>query len=1098
MHIIEELRVQRKKFLDGLKANEGDINLDIFEDFYPDKAHFVFELLQNAEDAKAKNCEFALSENELAFIHDGTKHFSPKDVRSITGIHNSTKTKSSDSIGKFGVGFKSVFIYTLTPYIYSKDYSFLIEELVMPTPVPKLASIGEKTAFKFPFNNPSKKPKKEAHSDISKGLQDLTNLTLLFLTNIESIKWEIKGGSSGELIRIQHSEHHIEILKSVDGRKTSSTHFLRFNEPVDSLENQNVSIAFELDRLPKSQGFLTHKSLHQQFRIVAAHPGRVAVFFPAEKETSGLRFHLHAPFASDLSRSSVKDTSINAPLFQQLAQLTANSLYKIQTLHLLNSEFLGVLPNLDDEVTKKYIPIRDAIINEMKYNALTPGHDGKHYPATQLIQAKAPLKALLSANDIKYLVSDSDQPPAWAISANQKNSAIDRFLTALDIQSWGADEFIDLLECETTIDEEDIPDSEFMTWLSMHDIEWHRNLYKYLFGELTTNGLERLEECKIILLQSGKYSAGEHSYFPDKQNKITIKANFIHPELLLPKQKHYKEILQFLESLGARSIGEKDLIKALLEEQYSYESEEPDFDTHIKHLDRFIKYYEKNPGEMEIFEDYWIILSKDESEDKWSKPEQSYLCAPLKNTNLEAYCEKVSPERRLLKISEKYHDISIPNQKLSAFFEAVGVMSEIPIEQINCSAENPEWDYLNSVPGERYGYSINRDYQIPELTNLLKSPNIELSRLIWNRMVSLGDYASELSACKQINETNGAHYAKSLLIHTLKNSKWIPQNDGSFTKPVDANASELPEGFAFDKGDEWLKLVEFGLAPKKNKETAQLRSQLAKAIGFKDAESLQRAKRFGTLPVEEQQRILEEHTTPEPDIELPERKPKNPERRRQQVKSEAKEAPKREFEKRERSVSKNRDSVKAPAEPYLRDQYTRDDYMICQICQDRLPFKLDNGMYHFEKHELLPELKCHHKQNYIALCPNHGAMFKHINHSKDDMKELIQNATENEITIMLGEEEYSIYFTKTHLFDLQSVIESEEESTPQNMNPVSNEATNEAEEKVPHKVGPVSVVEALGFDPRLGTNHYERQQNDWTGRIHGQRSPSPTGPDDLD
>jgi hypothetical protein len=29
------------KFIDGLDANCGEINLDIFEDLYPDRAHFV-------------------------------------------------------------------------------------------------------------------------------------------------------------------------------------------------------------------------------------------------------------------------------------------------------------------------------------------------------------------------------------------------------------------------------------------------------------------------------------------------------------------------------------------------------------------------------------------------------------------------------------------------------------------------------------------------------------------------------------------------------------------------------------------------------------------------------------------------------------------------------------------------------------------------------------------------------------------------------------------------------------------------------------------------------------------------------------------------
>ena len=94
---LQKLVEQRKKFLDGLDANEGDINLDIFEDFYPDQAHFVFELLQNAEDAGATEAVFILRDDACWFEHNGTRAFTEADVKAITGIHNSTKSKTQDA-----------------------------------------------------------------------------------------------------------------------------------------------------------------------------------------------------------------------------------------------------------------------------------------------------------------------------------------------------------------------------------------------------------------------------------------------------------------------------------------------------------------------------------------------------------------------------------------------------------------------------------------------------------------------------------------------------------------------------------------------------------------------------------------------------------------------------------------------------------------------------------------------------------------------------------------------------------------------------------------------------------------------------------------
>lgn len=46
---------------------------------YSDQAHFIYELLQNADDAKATTARFVLEPNRLIFAHNGTRHFSVSD-----------------------------------------------------------------------------------------------------------------------------------------------------------------------------------------------------------------------------------------------------------------------------------------------------------------------------------------------------------------------------------------------------------------------------------------------------------------------------------------------------------------------------------------------------------------------------------------------------------------------------------------------------------------------------------------------------------------------------------------------------------------------------------------------------------------------------------------------------------------------------------------------------------------------------------------------------------------------------------------------------------------------------------------------------------
>ena len=80
MNCLDDIREKRLKFLDGLRANSDDITLDLFQDLYPDKAHFLYELLQNAEDAAASKVRFVLYEDRLLFEHNG-KPFDCEDVR---------------------------------------------------------------------------------------------------------------------------------------------------------------------------------------------------------------------------------------------------------------------------------------------------------------------------------------------------------------------------------------------------------------------------------------------------------------------------------------------------------------------------------------------------------------------------------------------------------------------------------------------------------------------------------------------------------------------------------------------------------------------------------------------------------------------------------------------------------------------------------------------------------------------------------------------------------------------------------------------------------------------------------------------------------
>jgi hypothetical protein len=153
MSFIDDVRADREPLALVLKKFHGIRK--IVEDLYPDRAHFIYELLQNAEDAGATTAKFRLEKNGLSFGHNG-RPFNKQDIWGITNIGEGSKSDEDDQIGRFGVGFKAVFAYTETPHIWSPTFSFKICELVLPTEIPARPELGEITCFEFPFDNPKK------------------------------------------------------------------------------------------------------------------------------------------------------------------------------------------------------------------------------------------------------------------------------------------------------------------------------------------------------------------------------------------------------------------------------------------------------------------------------------------------------------------------------------------------------------------------------------------------------------------------------------------------------------------------------------------------------------------------------------------------------------------------------------------------------------------------------------------------------------------------------------------------------------------------------------------------------------------------------
>ena len=141
--LFQKLKAKRRQLSSQLKDPAAAGVWKMVVDKYSDQAHFIYELLQNADDAAAVYVRIHLFSDRLVFIHNGSLHFSISDVdteendpnighlNAITSI-GATSKHGGNKIGKFGVGFKSVFQYTDTPHIEDDFFSFRIVDFIVP------------------------------------------------------------------------------------------------------------------------------------------------------------------------------------------------------------------------------------------------------------------------------------------------------------------------------------------------------------------------------------------------------------------------------------------------------------------------------------------------------------------------------------------------------------------------------------------------------------------------------------------------------------------------------------------------------------------------------------------------------------------------------------------------------------------------------------------------------------------------------------------------------------------------------------------------------------------------------------------------------
>jgi hypothetical protein len=316
--------------------------LDLLGHLYSERTHFIFELIQNAEDAGATDLIFEVFEDRLEVRHDG-RPFDEADVRGVCGVGMTSKSGDLTKIGTFGIGFKSVYAYTNSPHIYSGDESFRIENYVRPVAAdPSAESAPDQvraddlgTLFVFPFDLASV-PAATASAEIAAALTAIDAETLLFLRSIVRLRVRGIGVEDAALTRsaasLSASSRHVTLTADAGHR---GEEYLVWQRSLAAVGEPDLQVEVAFRTAPAADGGR---------QVVRRDGSPLVVYFPTEKETH-LGFLVHGPYRTTPARDNVPEHDpSNQALVRETAVLVAELLSELRDRGLLTAEVLAALP----------------------------------------------------------------------------------------------------------------------------------------------------------------------------------------------------------------------------------------------------------------------------------------------------------------------------------------------------------------------------------------------------------------------------------------------------------------------------------------------------------------------------------------------------------------------------------------------------------------------------------------------------------------------------------------------------------------------------------------------------------------------------------
>lgn len=394
----------------------------VSESIFSRSAHFILELLQNAEDAGSAlgtNCgeiEFCISPHRIKVTHNGIP-FTDTNVNAICGVRSSKKPEEG-TLGYLGIGFKSVFKVSDRPEIHSGGFHFKFDKTAFIDPQNELWQImpiwvdntsqstnTALTTFIIPFRN------SEAYAQTLQELQKLDVHIFLFLKWLRRLTVVDEAKGQRTLIENLGEKTRIASLK-----KDSQTHrFVVFRRVSQVPPEVSVDISLEFYKRQKIKqreivlAFGVDDTDNLQPIEDASALGSVSSFLPLVEERSGAKFLIQSDFLVQPGREAIQyELSWNHWLIREAAELAKEAIeefkkhlkWKEQFLPIFNFKSYWGQPSFD----KLFYPeLQQPLSNYVKANQVYATESGYHVKPEQAVQPDEKVRGLVSDADLSLL-----------------------------------------------------------------------------------------------------------------------------------------------------------------------------------------------------------------------------------------------------------------------------------------------------------------------------------------------------------------------------------------------------------------------------------------------------------------------------------------------------------------------------------------------------------------------------------------------------------------------------------------------------------------------------------------------------------------------